>query len=244
MTEAKKNFSTDEYTKSVAMGGICLDEDAELPSNWLSDVREENGTFTNEFSDWIKDSVAVDSGKPLVFWHATNTEFIYFDEEEQTKKQNAESEAGFHFGTKHAALNRSQNNPSRRLLPVILSIKQPLRIEDAIAFVPGNPNFVKIVRKAVMSDLRVRAENDFSSEEELEEKQRKFKVAFTRAVNTGDASKIRDVLETFGYDAFVYQNTQEERRAQQQCDSVMVFRAEQIRNAQTGCPLWKQKNNS
>lgn len=95
------------------------------------------------FWNWFDDSVVVDKlGRPLILYHGTQYDFDVF---------NTDSELGVHFGnvkqanhiTSHKVGKKYFTFPQNYLvgqsvIPVYLSIKNPLRLNDLGDFSPAN----------------------------------------------------------------------------------------------------------
>ncbi len=137
-------------------------------------------TKTAEFRRWFGDSKVVDeNGEPLVVYHGTRAKFEVF-------KRQPESDFGFHFGSADQAAGRlsgtrkqseKKSGEGERILPVFLSIKNPLRVTDPGYFSGLDESFVSELRS-----LGVRVRNEATHAE------------------------LRDELERAGYDGLVYEN--------------------------------------
>lgn len=159
-----------------ATGDIRLGDDAKKYS------KRRDQTETPEFKRWFGDSKVVDAnGEPLVVYHATPADFSSF-------KRTRGADFGFHFGSSEQANGRiegrrigdaktSEKSGAYSVMPVFLSIKNPLRVPDAGYFDGSNSVFV--------DDLRDRGVPIRSNPSHPE---------ITRA------------LEAKGYDGLVYEN--------------------------------------
>lgn len=95
---------------------------------------------STEFKEWFGNSKVVDEeGNPLVVYHGTRSEFESFSFEHGGERTNDESgyvewsKTGFHFTTsKDYAKNQAEGGEetSGNVIPVYLSIKNPLEITD------------------------------------------------------------------------------------------------------------------
>lgn len=95
------------------------------------------------FWKWFDDSKVVDEfGRPLIMYHGTQNDFDEFK---------TDSELGAHFGNikqaNHITARKIHNKyfnydhsylAGQSIIPVYLSIKNPLRLNDVGAFSPGN----------------------------------------------------------------------------------------------------------
>lgn len=83
------------------------------------------------FRKWFGDSQVVnDDGTPMVVYHGTNADFSEF------LIPNGDADLGAHFGTIEQATIRSSGGESINIMPVYLSIGNPLRLEDGGDFFP------------------------------------------------------------------------------------------------------------
>jgi len=169
-----------------------LSQSAELPS---TAVREA------QFNAWFAGSSVIDGqGRPLVVYHGTDAD-ENFDIFSQT------SDVGFHFGSLAAAqarLDQGEAGEGARILPVYLSIKNPLRLPDLHTWSTG----------WVVSAL---VEAGVLTEEQAE-----------AILESGyfDEVQFAAALEAKGYDGVVYHNETEGGG-----DSWIALRAEQIKSA-------------
>ena len=90
---------------------------------------------TPEFKKWFGDSKVVDEkGEPLVVYHGTQASFGAFSEEEQGSTVYS-GDVGFFFTNNTAEANAyaqfdwDKENPQPNVMPVYLSIKNPLRVD-------------------------------------------------------------------------------------------------------------------
>lgn len=91
----------------------------------------DGGLVRDNFARWFGVSQVVDpSGSPLVVFHGTRDDFSRFDTD-------ATEDGAFHFGTSKAAWDAVYDNPDYEseydapsLMPVYLSIKNPMRADD------------------------------------------------------------------------------------------------------------------
>lgn len=215
-------FGTDQYLRDVkaaravvaeAMGRFsqaqAREGGSEAEGISLSVGARGNQTETAAFKRWFGDSKVVDAeGAPLVLYHGTDQDFTEF----------RHGDVGFHFGPPEAANNRLDNEKRSdgllmlepRVMPVYLSIKNPLRLKDAGDW--GNPDQVaNVVSDAIMEDV---IDGD----------------AYDAAVDAKDADSgprvFARIFERMGYDGIVYDNV-----AEGGGDSYIAFRPEQIKSA-------------
>ena len=88
-------------------------------------------SVTPAFEQWFGDSKVVDAdGTPMVVYHGTNADFSEF------LIPNGGADLGVHFGTIEQATIRSSGGESINIMPVYLSISNPLRLEDGGDFFP------------------------------------------------------------------------------------------------------------
>lgn len=104
-------------------------------------------TETPEFKSWFGDSKVVNRrGNPRIMYHGTeNTDFTAFD------LAYTQGQLGFHFGTKGQAENIYGDEEPDRIIPVYLSIKNPLRLEDKGGW--QGEDVVEMVNEAIGSKL-------------------------------------------------------------------------------------------
>jgi hypothetical protein len=146
------------------------------------------------FKRWFGDSKVVDAkGKPLVVYHATDEKFDEF----------YVGQYGSHFGSKDAAIFRANelDGDDVSLLPVYLSIQNPLRLRD-----PDGGDWAQ-------------NENDNGALDQM--------VALGLITKSEAATiSLKKAVERAGYDGVVYDNAYEGGG-----DSYIVFRPEQIKSA-------------
>lgn len=176
-----------------------------------------NATETPEFKAWFGDSKVVDeNGEPLVVYHGTAAEFDTFDASKVR-------DVGFHFGDKEAAdyvAERERQAGGRpRVLPVYLSVKNPLRIADT--------NFSPFEFPRALAGQAERGVIDGLDSGELLE----LADSFDALRGSPDAARqaaelVIEYLESRGFDGLVYSNRKEGRGT-----SWVAFRSEQIKSA-------------
>ena len=176
----------------------------------LAQVEREGGirksasriTDTPAFKRWFGDSKVVDeNGKPLVVYHGTNADFDAFQD---PKKM---SDLGFHFGTVAQANSFAPGKKGSNVMPVYLSIKNPLQMRDVFGPWYG-------ARASMASELvRLGVISEAESER------------ITNARTQGAGIKlIKDAIERAGYDGVRYFNTREGDRLAELPDDVEVVR--------------------
>lgn len=192
------------------------DEPAEyiaFNSNQIKSATDNIGTFSRdndsilfsiappvesaEFRNWFKNSKVVDEqGNPLVVYHGTSKNFDVFDR----------GDIGFHFGTEEQARNRIGSDG--RIMPVYLSIQNPLRVDDL------NEDWVTYFIRDwlpqhgyISEDMGRRILNDAY---EHNQENPALKSAWNSNNYHGEAAIwIRGWLDRHGYDGIVYSNTHE-----------------------------------
>lgn len=143
---------------------------------------------TEAFKRWFGNSKVVDeNGDPLVVYHytASSEDFSKF-----ATKENVE--LGSHFGTKEQILDLDDKElyqAKPRVLPVYLSIQNPIRLRDDGGFQPA-----RVLRQ--LDDMGLLTERQYNALASESNEQK---------VNT----KIRDFLIKAGYDGVVYINRRE-----------------------------------
>lgn len=195
-------------------------------------------TETEAFRRWFGESKVVDSeGKPLVVYHGTFGDFSVF---RKTR------DIGFHFGSfeqANAIFGRKRNG--RSIMPVYLSIKNPLRIQDPRAW-PADFTIRNAIPEGILSEAQ-RLQLLARAEENLAVARAEWKAArdgksqdgreadaVWREIlgrhNAASLAGLREILEAKGYDGIVYVNRYEGPRSAR-ADSYVAFRAEQIKSA-------------
>ena len=158
-------------------------------------------TESQGFSLWFGESKVVDEeGRPKAMYHGT-------DAEEEFTRFEVTEDVGFHFGPpKTASARLAQIEPSdhARIIPVYLSIKNPLRLPDLMTWGPGEA-VLALGNAGVLSKRRTRELLDEGYFDEVD---------FRRA------------LERKGYDGVVYRNSTEGGG-----DSYIALRPVQVRFA-------------
>ena len=149
-------------------------------------------TDTPEFKRWFGGSKVVgDNGEPKVVYHSTRGNFDVFE----NKPGN---DAGFHFGSSEQAVGRLNNTRGKlhvpgqveateqgeNILPVYLSIKNPLRVKDPGLFGASDDDFRAQLQSA---GIPVAPDDSFK--------------------------QLREKLEKAGYDGLVYSNIAPEEGA-------------------------------
>lgn len=188
---------------------------------------------TPEFANWFKGSKVLDpNGDPLLLFHGTRRDFDTF------KPSNRD--LGIHFGSAEQASSQHfvGNKPrlGGRVLPVYLSIKNPLRLIDT--FRPGPGALLDISDQLVCLGLMSDEEQDHLLERLADS---------AGSAGVGKAYKtLVAAIERAGYDGVVYANMCEgdvDPELQQKSsvsneellrpgnDSWIAFRPEQIKSA-------------
>lgn len=169
--------------------------------------------FNKSFWKWFGDSKVVDkNGKPLVVYHGTSAPHF-------SRFKRSPRDIGIHFGTIGQAedrmsyvTERGRNSEGLRLIPVFLSIQNPLRTPDSGLFNGDNLEYT-------LGDI-------FGS---------KVKDQIRRERHAGAKTALcRDIITERGYDGVVYKNEGETAGA-----SEVRARVDKLRNtlhAITGRP--------
>jgi hypothetical protein len=174
---------------------------AEAKTELITQTAEQRRIFWR----WFGDSKVVDEGgRPLVVYHGTDTEFDVFEISE---------DIGFHFGAQAAANDRISRAEMQegRILPVYLSIQNPLRMPDLHTWGP----------QAVVSELIYL---DIITEEQADK------------VEIVDRAQVSAWLAAKGYDGIVYKNQTEGVNYRPDghpdyMDSYIALHPEQIKSA-------------
>jgi len=158
---------------------------------------------TKEFRDWFDGSKVT---KPV--YHATQSDFNSFD--------TSLSDLGAHFGNlaqanKIATGMRLGNREGTQIMPVWLSIKNPIRLKDVGSFHADGIS-VQLERKGILpKGYGKRIEREIEGDWKLRKKYDPIVIA---------------AIKDAGYDGVVYSNTQEGAG-----DSYIAFEATQIKSA-------------
>lgn len=124
---------------------------------------------TPEFRRWFGDSKVVDeNGEPLVVYHGTGADFTSFDMNAAYSGEGAsQTGSGFYFTTSQESASRyaglaSSKGMSGRVVPVYLSIKNPLHIDFMTGEVSGADITLsaKQVREIILSAPGIRSTED------------------------------------------------------------------------------------
>lgn len=173
--------------------------------------QEDESSRNEAFQRWFGDSKVVDpEGRPLVLFHGTTSDFDVFS-------PRPGADLGFHFGTAKQAGYRiedkitfansyGQKRGAASVLPVYLSIKNPLRIGDH-----GYVSFNTRSSDEVVDDAYIR---------ELRAAGVQVRPGMTDA-------EAMEAIEAAGYDGFVYKNEAEGDGG----DAWVAFRPDQIKSA-------------
>ncbi len=155
--------------------------------------------------EFFKDTkITDDDGKPKVVYHSTFADFKEFDM--------AEGDIGIHFGTSKSASDRitdklqtrwqAQPRKGAKTIPVLLDIKNPLRVDDPYQW--GDMwELEPVIKKALEEEG-----SDLPSE------------------GLETPADVRRVVEDLGYDGIVYENIQEDPGQ----DSYIAFKPEQVKS--------------
>ena len=180
-------------------------------------------TGTKAFKNWFGNSKVVDEkGQPLVVHHGTDTQFNTFNDGRSL---------GPHFGNIDQANDIVSGKKNTNIMPVYLSIKNPLRLMDA-----GNDDANSFIMQ--LSDVLDRREVDrlyklAPDSEAIEIKYgsgSKFDEVY-RDTNRRALLEVKKSLISEGYDGVVYRNEHEGKQSKLGADSYIAFSPEQIKSA-------------
>jgi DNA topoisomerase-1 len=167
---------------------------------------------TPEFSRWFgRSKVATASGRPIVVYHQTSSDFDAFD--------TTRGDLGAHLGTAEQAANtrggRFGSYPDgSRILPVFLKIEVPLRLRDTGSF-HAFAIADQLARKGIITKESAKRYAALAKKGEG-----------TVAAIKAATAEVRAAIEDAGYDGVVYSNKHEGKG-----DSYIAFRPEQIKSA-------------
>ena len=166
------------------------------------------------FDKWFEDSQVVDgNGRPKVLFHGTDATFDEFDA----------GEFGFHFGDEQAASMQGGSS-----MPVVLSIKNPLRLKDLGVWNPDR--VLKALRKEAdipkEAIAEAEAESDKLHDQLVDRLDDDNDLHDARKAHYEWSAPVRELLDRHGYYGIVYQN-----EAEGFGDSYIAFRPEQIKSA-------------
>lgn len=192
-----------------------------------------------KFKKWFKDSKVVDKdGRPLVAYHGTSGDFDSFN-------QTLIKDAGFHFGSKgqaNAAAGFSDElgdwNPlqSKSVMPVYLSIQNPLRVKDifgiGLSFQDNLDTLLETGGFAVTPEQKARLENAVVTSNAIGEGAASVSDVYDKGRVFIEAEKnfwkaVNEVAGELGYDGYVYANNAEGRGD----DSYVALDPAQIKSA-------------
>lgn len=231
---------------------LSAEERAARPE--AQDVREKTPSLdmakeeeqTPEFKKWFGNSKVVDSsGQPKIMYHGTSSKSDF-----DAFRSRPDKDIGMHFGTRAQAnhdrfvdkgpISSDSNKhvdeygwrdirPSR-VIPVFLSIKNPLRMEDAFG-------------SASHALLKALKDTGIASPSELASLEAHLPVSGSRGqvLRYGDQSgfhrELQNIIEKHGYDGIVYTNKNEHEsigtatKEPTFSDSYIAFHPNQIKSA-------------
>jgi hypothetical protein len=223
--------------KGEKVSGTLLMQPRDEPGvEQLPTQRERVGTEAASFRDWFRGSRVVDrSGMPLVVYHGTDSK-----ESSDLVSTNWRHDLGAHFGSAEQANARIGCSPKalaamerdgelspdipmghregRRLIPVFLSLKNPVRLPDMNDW--NHPR--EWLRRVHECPARLR--------------EAILQIAYWDLArwHNGDSFQIaedmKQYLDDVGYDGVIYTNRHEARRARGSHRSFIAFYLEQIRS--------------
>ncbi len=226
--QSSSHLKNDEFL--IDDGGSWFNKLSSLVGLGQKIVAKYPETFNGEaFRSWFGGSkVVTKSNEPLILYHSTNAEFETF--------RPGTGDLGMHFGTSQAASDRlpAQKQYAKeagryykeadQILPVVLSIKNPLHTEDYINWHAPKGVVSKDVQAAVMS-----ADKDLGKRIAAAEKYKLHPNNILEIQNIGvkqQADIIRADLQRQGYDGIVYTNAVEGRGSK----SYIAFEPTQIKS--------------
>jgi hypothetical protein len=239
MTFRRLNAAVDEYVGGDYQKSMDLMTRMNQESSRRADKAEsrpaamrgespKTGPGTAAFDRWFGDSKVVDeNGEPLVVYHGTPKDFEAFKEGKTWQG------FGFHFGTAAAANEvleqgrNSQNFGAQRIMPVYLSIKNPLKFDRSYDRGRHDPMdiYKMVMRKAEEEGVPGITEseiNDLYDDDHQFEGQRFIDL---------EGQELRDLLRkwlnSMGYDGIEYENAGEDVGS----TSWIAFKPTQVKSA-------------
>lgn len=189
------------------------------------------------FRAWFRDSQVVDRwGRPRVVYHGTHADFDAFGKT---------ADIGFHFGSAEQAEDicrqaldargRKIGMAGARILPVYLSLQNPLRLEDDpkvwnAAYVVESAIPKGILSREEVRELSRRSDAALRWAHALFDRKKGTTVEWGRlwgGENAKVLSEIRGVLQAKGYDGLIYANDYEGRRGRL---SYVAFEPAQVKS--------------
>jgi hypothetical protein len=183
------------------------------------------------FWAWFSGSKVVDeNGDPLVLYHGTNSSFDEF--------KFSPYDIGFHFGSidaSHAVFDSKSDGfktikapwAGRNIMPVYLSIKNPLRLKD-IDYFDTRTLGPELEKMGLIKNGEQWAKEIYANAKKLvlnDIQDVSYEVAHT-TINLKEKELTRQALEKMGYDGIVYSNKFEGGG-----DSWVAFRKNQIKSS-------------
>ncbi len=188
-------------------GDFSLESDNILKQSSTRNGLARRAPATEAFREWH--GKYAKSRARGIFYHKTDRSFDAFSPDYR--------ELGFHFGTLGQAegmARHADNRPGTNVMPVWLSIRNPLRLEDEGSFhadaIADQLVRKKIITKELARKIKREVDTNWRKRKEYDE-------------------KIRGILQGVGYDGIVYRNTQED--ASSGDDSWIAFEPTQIKSA-------------
>jgi hypothetical protein len=251
MQEGKQNTEKVNLGVGMQLGGRQLEWAKNSDSSW-----------NKEFSNWFNGSILKDEkGNPLILYHGTFDRSLEQNLRPFNKFDSKHiSQIGFHFGSVDDANDIVNKNfgKDHRIFPVVISMKNPLRIDDlnhfgsnsetiqmkqrdfliknycGIEYNHKNPSecqkFVMEKWWSLVGDIsKIQEENEID-DEEMDSMMEECLLPFTLCGE--DYAKL---LLELGYDGIIYKNKYENEIGS---DSVIAIKPGQVRSAVTGESLW------
>jgi hypothetical protein len=150
----------------------------------------------------VEPGATLGGNQPLTLYHGTNADFATFD----NSLQYSRGQMGMHLGDKEAAGNIFGDTPPKRIIPIEVDIKNPLRLEDLGAW--QGADVVEMVNEKIGSKLPLSAPD----------------------------SAIREAIKKAGYDGVVYENKFESSIDGVASDSYIAFSPKQIKLSPSPLP--------
>ncbi len=234
-----RDYQSEARMMSVRQAHPVLDESSKLPTEWLSNVRTSEGTFTPEFKEWFGKSIITTDGKPggepAVMYHYYFRKALSEFDEENLVFNPEKVEMGLHFGTAEAAESRSRGKggDESMTIPAVIRMESPLYMRDHGSFriAAKDSAFAaydvrKSIVEAVIQD-KIHYGLEAPKEDALE------------SIET--VRGVQEWLREQGYDGIIYPNIEERRDVPGLQDSVIVFDpVKQVRSAITGTPIYRE----
>ena len=205
----------EKLQQSVFKTGADAGKPGELTGTDAGAIRSVLQNVYSVNPDAVSKVVDPDTGEPMVVYHGTGADFSAFDPAQSR-------DIGLHFGTQEQA-ERFGNT----MMPVYLSLQNPLRVEDYFSRINGHGKFLEEIYYevemtsleydrllAIAKNVQDQWVDDRDADNTATRGSRKF------------WKNIQRILERSGFDGLVYRNQVEGAG-----DSYIAFRPTQIKSA-------------